>query len=46
MAEFDQRMAEAAEVLAPVVRLMDEGRLPAEGTAADIVRTKYQIVLK
>ncbi len=46
MEELDARMAEAADKLAPVVRMMDEGKLPSEGRAAQVIRTKYQIVLK
>ena len=45
MADFDSKMAEAEEKLAPIVTFIDEGKIPP-GPAADFVKTKYQITLK
>ena len=46
VAELDARLEEASERLGPVVRWIDEGRLPADGVAAQFVRTRFQILLK
>ncbi len=45
-ADFAAKLHHAEEKLAPVIRLMEEGKLPAEGKAADFIRTKLQVVLK
>ena len=45
MADFDERLREAQDKLAPIVTYIDEGKIPG-GPAADFVKTKYQITLK
>lgn len=42
--DFDTKMKEAQEVLAPLVELINEGRIPS-GPATDFLKTRYQLIL-
>ena len=42
--DFDEKMEEAKK-LQPVVALITDGKIP-DGPAADLIKTKYQIILK
>lgn len=42
--DFDEKMEEARK-LQPVVAMITDGKIPA-GPAADLIKTKYQIILK
>ncbi|XP_059085247.1 something about silencing protein 10-like [Tigriopus californicus] len=42
--DFDAKMTEAQNVLAPLIELINEGKIPA-GPAADFLKTRYELIL-
>ena len=43
--DFEIKMSEAGSRLYPILQLMNIGKLPAEGPAADYIRSRLQIIL-
>eukprot|EP00095_Tigriopus_kingsejongensis_P012062 maker-scaffold60_size442463-snap-gene-0.21 protein:Tk12062 transcript:maker-scaffold60_size442463-snap-gene-0.21-mRNA-1 annotation:"something about silencing protein 10" len=44
LADFDDKLAEAQEILGPIVTLINEGRIPP-GPVAQFVQTRYRLIL-